>query len=111
MVETRAEAIARLKRALYAYKITGVKTSIPYLHRILEVPAFIQGHYNTHFIEENKELLQPRPNCNDRCMDVAAITAFVDYMNKLEQLQPEKPQKHLGNNWKDLGRKRSVLRY
>lgn len=109
--ETRAEAIARLKRALYAYKITGVKTSIPYLHRILEVPAFIQGHYNTHFIEENKELLQPRPNCNDRCMDVAAITAFVDYMNKLEQLQPEKPQKHLGNNWKDLGRKRSVLRY
>ncbi|MBW7847083.1 MAG: acetyl-CoA carboxylase biotin carboxylase subunit [Bacteroidales bacterium] len=109
--ETRAEAIARLKRALYAYKITGVKTSIPYLHRILEVPAFIQGRYNTHFIEENKELLQPRPNCNDRCMDVAAITAFVDYMNKLEQLQPEKPQKHLGNNWKDLGRKRSVLRY
>lgn len=109
--ETRQEAIARLKRALYAYKITGVKTSIPYLHRILEVPAFIEGRYTTHFIEENQQYLQPRVNCNDRCMDVAAITAFVDYITKLDRLQPDKAQKHLGNNWKDLGRKRSVLRY
>ena len=109
--ETRQDAISRLKRALYAYKITGVKTSIPYLHRILEVPAFVEGRYNTHFIEENKEYLQPRPVCTERCMDVAAITAFVDYITKLEKLQPEKPQKHLGNNWKDFGRKRSVLRF
>ena len=109
--ETRQEAIARLKRALYAYKITGVKTSIPYLHRILEVPDFVEGRYTTHFIEENQEHLQPRVNCTDSCMDVAAITAFVDYITKLEKLQPDKAHKHLGNNWKDLGRKRSVLRY
>ncbi|MCK9291582.1 MAG: acetyl-CoA carboxylase biotin carboxylase subunit [Bacteroidales bacterium] len=109
--ESRDEAIARLKRALYAYKITGVKTSIPYLHRILEVPDFVKGRYNTHFIEENKEYLLPKQNCVDQCMEVAAITAFIDYINKLEQLQPARPDKHLGNNWKDLGRKRSVLRY
>ncbi|KAF0131191.1 MAG: acetyl-CoA carboxylase biotin carboxylase subunit [Bacteroidetes bacterium] len=109
--ETRKDAIARLKRALYAYKITGVKTSIPYLHRIMEVPAFIEGRYNTHFIEENQQYLQPRAVCTERCMDVAAITAFVDYITKLERLQPDKPQKHLGNNWKDFGRKRSVLRF
>lgn len=109
--ETRQDAISRLKRALYAYKITGVKTSIPYLHRIMEVPAFIEGRYNTHFIEENQEYLRPKAVCTERCMDVAAITAFVHYINKLEKLQPEKPQKHLGNNWKDFGRKRSVLRF
>lgn len=109
--ENRSDAIARLKRALYAYKITGVKTSIPYLYRILEVPAFVEGRYNTHFIEENQQYLQPRQNCTDRCVEVAAITAFIDYINKLEQLQPAHPEKHLGNNWKDLGRKRSVLRY
>ncbi len=109
--ETRKDAIARLKRALYAYKITGIKTSIPYLHRIMEVPAFIEGRYNTHFIEENQQYLQPRAVCTERCMDVAAITAFVDYITKLERLQPDKPQKHLGNNWKDFGRKRSVLRF
>jgi acetyl-CoA carboxylase biotin carboxylase subunit len=108
--ETREEAIARMKRALFAYKITGVKTSIPYLHRILEVPAFIQGRYNTHFIEENSELLKPRPNCTARCVDVAAMTAFVDYITKLEKLQPPVASHELGNNWKDFGRKRSILR-
>lgn len=109
--ENRSDAIARLKRALYAYKITGVKTSIPYLYRILEVPAFVEGRYNTHFIEENQQYLQPRQNCTDRCVEVAAITAFIDYVNKLEQLQPAQPEKHLGNSWKDFGRKRSVLRF
>jgi len=108
--ETREEAIARLKRALYNYKITGVKTSIPYLHRILEVPAFVEGRYNTHFIEENQQYLQPRRHCSGRCEDVAAITAFFDYLTKLEKLQPAVPSKELGSSWKDFGRKRSILR-
>lgn len=106
----RKEAIARLKRALYAYKITGIKTSIPYLVRILDVPAFIDGRYNTHFIEENQELLKPLKHCTERCQDVAAITAFIDYLTKLEQRQPAVVGKDLANNWKDFGRKRSVLR-
>ncbi len=83
--ETRTEAIARMKRALYNYKITGVKTSIPYLSRILEVPAFIEGRYNTHFIEENQQYLKPRKNCDGQCEDVAIITAFFDYITKLEK--------------------------
>jgi len=108
--ETRAEAIARMKRALYNYKITGVKTSIPYLSRILEVPAFIEGRYNTHFIEENQQYLKPRKNCDGQCEDVAIITAFFDYITKLEKIQPQAITKDLGNNWKDFGRKRSILR-
>ncbi len=52
--KTREEAIARMKRALYAYKITGVKTSIPFLERIMETPDFVKGKYNTHFIEKNR---------------------------------------------------------
>jgi acetyl-CoA carboxylase, biotin carboxylase subunit len=106
----RPEAIARLRRALYAYKITGVKTSIPYLSRIIEVPAFIEGRYNTHFIEENQKYLQPKQNCTGRCEEVAAITAFVDYITKLDKLQPAHMGQELGNNWKDFGRKRAVLR-
>jgi acetyl-CoA carboxylase, biotin carboxylase subunit len=106
----RPEAIARLRRALYAYKITGVKTSIPYLSRIVEVPAFVEGRYNTHFIEENQQYLQPKQNCTGRCEEVAAITAFVDYITKLDKLQPAQMGQELGNNWKDFGRKRAVLR-
>jgi hypothetical protein len=43
-------------------------------------------------------------------MDVAAIAAFVDYITKLDSLQVEQTTKELGNNWKDFGRKRSILR-
>jgi acetyl-CoA carboxylase biotin carboxylase subunit len=106
----RQEAIARLRRALYAYKITGVKTNIPYLSRLIEVPSFIEGRYNTHFIEENQKYLKKKQNANKRSMEVAAITAFVDYITKLGKLQPQQMGNELGNNWKDFGRKRAVLR-
>ncbi|MBZ0243101.1 MAG: ATP-grasp domain-containing protein, partial [Bacteroidales bacterium] len=108
--ETRTEAIARMKRALYNYKITGVKTSIPYLSRIMEVPAFVEGRYTTHFIEENQQYLKPRKSCDGQCEDVAIITVFFDYITKLEKIQPQAITKDLGNNWKDFGRKRSILR-
>ena len=41
---------------------------------------------------------------------VAVIAAFIDYLDKIEKLQPEKPTHELGNNWKDFGRKKNVLR-
>ena len=110
--ETRDEAIARMKRALFSYKITGIKTSIPYLHRILEVPDFIKGRYNTHFIEENQQYLKKQNTSTERSIDMAAIAAFVDYITKLESLQSQPNTKQqLGNNWKDFGRKRSALRF
>ena len=41
--KTRDEAIQRMKRALYEYKITGVKTSIPFLEKIMDTPDFVKG--------------------------------------------------------------------
>ena len=55
---TRDEAIDRMKRALYAYKITGIKTSIPFLSRIMDAPDFKKGKYNTHFIQDNEDFLK-----------------------------------------------------
>jgi acetyl-CoA carboxylase biotin carboxylase subunit len=40
---TREEAIARMKRALDEYAITGVKTTIPFHQKLMENPAFIDG--------------------------------------------------------------------
>jgi acetyl-CoA carboxylase, biotin carboxylase subunit len=39
----RNEAIARMKRALNEYAITGVKTTIPFHIKLMENPAFIDG--------------------------------------------------------------------
>lgn len=108
--KTREEAIARMKRALYAYKITGVKTSIPFLHRIMETPDFIKGKYNTHFIEKNNEFLMFPEKHDKKNEDVAIIAAYMDYLNKLENLQAEVHSKNGKNNWKNCGRRMSFNR-
>jgi len=108
--KTRTEAIARMRRALYEYKITGVKTSIKFLERIMDAPGFIEGTYNTHFIEDNHQRLFTSRPCGTECEDMALIAAFIDYLDKLAVIQPPKYTEELGTNWKDFGRKRNVLR-
>ena len=49
--KTREEAIARMKRALHEFVITGVKTTIPLHQRILEAPDFVDGNYTIHWLE------------------------------------------------------------
>ena len=58
----RAEAIARMKRALDMFVIEGIKTSIPLQRRILADPDFAAGKFDTHFIER---LLPPPANSRD----------------------------------------------
>ena len=53
----RKVAIARMRRALLEYVITGIKTNIPYHLAILEAEPFVAGEYTTHFIEENPDLV------------------------------------------------------
>jgi acetyl-CoA carboxylase biotin carboxylase subunit len=108
--KTREESIARMKRALYEYKITGVKNSIKFLERIMDTPDFLEGKYNTHFIEKNDKFLFRPKLCGTECEDMAIITCFMDYLGKLERIQPQQYSDELGSNWKDFGRKRNVLR-
>jgi acetyl-CoA carboxylase biotin carboxylase subunit len=108
--KTREESIARMKRALYEYKITGVKTNIKFLEKIMDVPDFTSGKYNTHFIEENEERLFAKRLCGTECEDMALIACFIDYLDKIERVQPQQFTEDLASTWKDFGRKRSVLR-
>lgn len=108
---SRDEAIDRMKRALFAYKIVGVKTTIPFLSRIMEAAAFKKGRYNTHFIQDNEEALKPNLKASEKIKDVVAITAFVDYITKLESKSPTKNGASNLSNWKMCGRKRSLTRH
>lgn len=53
----RKEAIARMKRALYEYIIVGPKTNIPFHKAVLSNESFIRGDLSTHFITEQKAIL------------------------------------------------------
>jgi acetyl/propionyl-CoA carboxylase alpha subunit len=45
--KTRADAIARMKRALAELELTGPKTTIPFHHAVLDAEEFISGNYTT----------------------------------------------------------------
>ena len=49
--ETRSEAIARAKRALDEFIVTGIPTTIPFHLQVVENPAFERGEVYTDFIE------------------------------------------------------------
>lgn len=47
----RQEAIIRMIRAINDYKITGVKTTLPFCRFALQHEAFVSGNFDTHFVK------------------------------------------------------------
>ena len=81
----RYEAVQRMKRALREYKITGVKTSVPFLARVMDTTDFILGQYDTGFIEKNADTLFRQVECNLNCQDISLMVAYIDYLKRREQ--------------------------
>ncbi len=50
---TREEAIKKMKRALDEFIIEGIHTTIPFHRQIMEHEVFVNGDFNTNFLEEN----------------------------------------------------------
>ncbi len=76
----REEAVARMKRALLEYVVTGVKTTIPFHIRVMNNPHFLDGNFDTNFIDkvffrEESERALPHP---DVAVIAAAIQLFLD---------------------------------
>lgn len=110
--QDRTEAIERIKRALYEYKITGVKTSIPYLERIMDCPDFKNGTYDTHFIEKNEAFLKTKPVLDTETEDIAMFVAYLDFVSKTEKgsATVAATNETSSSAWKGYGRKRGVSR-
>ncbi|MAZ94334.1 MAG: acetyl-CoA carboxylase biotin carboxylase subunit [Bacteroidales bacterium] len=108
--QTREEAIDRLRRALHEYKITGIKTTIPFLSRILDVPDFINGRYNTHFVQDNEKLLRPNKKSSKRLKEMVAIASFMNHLENIESIKNNKHCSPVDGKWKAFGRKRNVTR-
>lgn len=105
----RSVAITRLKRALRESRIIGVKNSLPFLRRIAETPDFINGKYNTHFIENNKEFLMGKAPVDVLAEDMVIIAALLEYRDKIEKATPQE-LKYIRNNWKDYTRVKNVMK-
>jgi acetyl-CoA carboxylase biotin carboxylase subunit len=86
----RTEAIARMKRALAEYVVTGVKTTIPFHIRVMNNRHFIEGNFDTNFIdkvffkeEEGRELAN-----EEVALVTAAIQVFTGERKRAVAQQP-----------------------
>jgi acetyl-CoA carboxylase biotin carboxylase subunit len=50
--ETRAEAIANMRRALEAFRIEGIPSTVPFHREVMEEAAFIEGRVTTRWVEQ-----------------------------------------------------------
>ena len=112
---TRQYAIERMRRVLYEYKVTGLVTNIRYLRRIIDVPAFKEGDYDTSFIEANADRLRPRPGFKNDSEDMSVIAAYIDYLMNFEENTDAAAQAAAGsssalNRWRAFGLQKGVLR-
>jgi acetyl-CoA carboxylase, biotin carboxylase subunit len=73
---TRAQAVARLARALAETRIAGVASNVAFLRRVVGSDAFRSGRYHTKTIEQSLEaLLAPPPRAE--LVDAALVTALL----------------------------------
>ena len=59
--EDRPQAIARMRRALDEYLITGIKTTVPFFRWLLAQPAFVAGAFHTTYLDEILQAQNGRP--------------------------------------------------
>ena len=50
--QDRAEALARARSAVEAFRIEGPKTNLPFLAELLDYPAFTSGDYDTGVVNQ-----------------------------------------------------------
>jgi len=75
---SREETIARLRRALDEYTITGIRTNVSLFRRILTEPEFLSGEIHTKWLDEllarpNPPVIKPRSGTEEASAIAAAI--------------------------------------
>jgi len=76
---TRAEAIARMLRAIAEYQITGIETTLPFGTYVLTHPAFVSGDFDTNFIKDHfpPDALKPAAPDAATAQVAAALAAML----------------------------------
>jgi len=110
--KNRVQAIERMKRALYSYKISGVRTNIRFLNRILESKDFASGNYNTQFIENNIDFLIQKEAYSEDHKELAIAASFIHYLNNNSNGNEENDDKADCNTseWKSFGKRKGLMR-
>ncbi len=101
--KTRAEAVLRMRRALEEYRITGVKTNIPFHQRMMDSHRFLSGSFDTEFVE-NRFSLTDREL--PHAMEAAILAALAYHEQSQRAAQIVRAGSKETGHWKWFGRSR-----
>ena len=96
--QNREEAIARTKRALEEYRISGVKTTIGFHRVVMDNPKFVSGDISTKFLQEE----YPDNNytqLDDNLREKAAIAAALETFIRERKIAVNSGNKRRQSNW------------
>lgn len=95
--KTREEAIQRMLRAIKAYRIAGIETTLSFCAFTLEHPAFVSGKFDTNFVKDHfsPEVLNKQ---NDDEAKIAAVLAVI--LGEEAKENDVKIAKSVNSNWK-----------
>ncbi len=99
----REKAMDRMIRALQEYELQGIRTSIPFLIKVLEHPRFRAGNFTTNFIPEEKENLFDTRSEKET---VAALAAVILQQSEKHRKKLQSPSENGPSNWKIAKRKK-----
>ncbi len=109
----RPEAIDRMKRALSEFVVKGIKTTIPFHQRVFRHPSFVEGRYDTGFIDEHMAsgLGEPAETGEERrvALMLAAIAAYRRDKERAERASAHSDSRGDTSGWRAFGR-RSQMR-
>src|SRR5712671_158917 len=114
---SREETIARLRRALEEYTVTGIKTNVGLFRRILTEPDFLRGEIHTRWLDEL--LRRPRSSASSAnetprgssVSDAAAIAAALWQANQSDRhSSPSAALAAQPSRWKQEGRREQLDR-
>ena len=74
---TRERAVARMRRALREYIVTGIRTNLAFHEKLFQHPEFVAGKYDTGFIERNKDALLGYPQVPEADREAVAVAVAI----------------------------------
>src|SRR5216117_3722065 len=105
---SREETVARLRRALEEYSVTGIKTNTALFRRILVEPDFLRSEIHTKWLDEMLTRPHAAPDVDSRAADAAAIAAALWHASHDSASVP--PAEEKCSRWKMDGRARQTDR-
>ena len=105
--ENRAEAILRMRRALNEYRISGIKTSIPFHQEIMDSTEFIWGTFDTGFLDRRRLVARNEPDL-DQARIAAVAAALVAHEEGRRAVNIGGNDNNAASPWKEAGRLRGM---